>query len=78
MSGYFLSNSAGHDVIVLGTNIALPRLVGKNKQLSELSGSAHFWLAYTFLAFVVLHSVDQRKYLRATLRRFYKAAIRAR
>lgn len=73
LSGYFLSNSAGHDVVVFGTDIALPRLFVENKQLGELGSSLHFWLAYTFLAFVILHSLDQRKYLRATLRRFYKA-----
>lgn len=72
LSGYFLSNWAGRDVIVFGTNIALPPLVAENKQLVELSRNAHFWLAYTFLAFVVLHSVDQRKYVRAIWRRALK------
>lgn len=75
LSGYLASNWGDHDVIIFDTNIALPSLVVKNRQLDELASSAHFWLAYTFLAFVVLHSAAQRKYLRATLRRFYKAAI---
>lgn len=73
LSGYFFSNSAGRDVIVFGTDIMLPRLFVENQQLVDLGRSVHFWLSYTFLAFVILHSVDQRKYLRATLRRFYKA-----
>jgi len=73
LSGYFLSNSTGHKVIIFGTDIALPYLFVQNKQLGELGRSLHFWLSYTFLAFIVLHSIDQWKYLRATWRRFYFA-----
>lgn len=78
LSGYFLSNSAGHDVVIFATDIALPRLFVANKQVVELGRSAHFWLSYTFLAFIILHSLQQQKYLRATLRRFSKAAIKLR
>ncbi len=74
LSGYFFSNSAGYDVIVLGTNVALPRLFAENKQVVDLARSSHFWLSYTFLASIVLHTLAQKKYLRATLRRFSKAA----
>lgn len=73
LSGYFFSNSAGYDVIVFGTNIALPRLFAENKSLVDLARSSHFWLSYTFLAFIILHTVAQKKYLRATWRRFSKA-----
>lgn len=77
LSGYFFSNSYGKDVIVFGTNIALPRLFAENKQLAELGRSVHFWLSYTFLSFVVLHMVNQGKYLRSQLRRFSKATMAA-
>lgn len=72
LSGYFSSNTDGFDVIVFGTGIALPKLFVTNEQLAELGDSAHFWLAYTFLAFIVLHMVVQKKYLRAQVRRFFK------
>jgi cytochrome b561 len=78
LSGYFFSNSYGKDVIVFGTNIALPRLFAENKQLAELGRSLHFWLSYTFLSVVVLHMVDQEKYLRSQLRRFSKAVLAVR
>lgn len=77
MSGYLFSHWAGHPVTIFGTDIHLPSLVGENKELVELGRSSHFWLSYTFLAFVSLHSVEQRKYLRANLRRFYKAVTGA-
>lgn len=77
LSGYFASNWAGYDVTIVGTNIALPRLSGENKILAEIGESSHFWLSYTFLAFIILHTVAQKRYVRATLRRFYKAATGA-
>lgn len=77
LSGYFYSNSSGYDVTIVGTNIALPRLFAENKALAGIGESSHFWLSYTFLAFIILHTVAQKKYVRATLRRFYKAATGA-
>ena len=77
LSGYFFSNSSGYDVTIVGTNIALPRLFAENKALADIGRSSHFWLSYTFLAFIILHTVAQKKYLQATLRRFYKAATGA-
>lgn len=74
LSGYFASNWAGYDVTIVGTDIALPRLSGENQALADIGESSHFWLSYTFLASIVLHTLAQKKYLRATLRRFYKAA----
>ena len=74
-SGYLASNFSGHEVIIFGTNITLPRLVIPNKFLATLSDSSHSWLSFTFLAFTILHMVDQWKYLRAQLRRFSKATI---
>ncbi|MFB8788025.1 MAG: cytochrome b [Potamolinea sp.] len=77
LSGYFFSNSFGKDVIIFGTNIALPRLFVENKPLAELGRSVHFWLSYSFLSVVVLHMVAQGKYLRSQLRRFSKMVIAA-
>src|SRR3569832_936993 len=77
LSGYFFSNSYGKDVIVFGTNIALPRLFAENKQLAELGRSVHFWQSYTFLSFVEQHKENQGKYLRSQVRRFSKATIAA-
>ncbi|XGV98233.1 MAG: cytochrome b [Leptolyngbya sp. BL-A-14] len=76
LSGYLFSNANAKDVVILGTNIVLPPLIGADKGLAELGRSAHFWLSYTFLAFVLLHALDQRKYLRAVLRRSYKAIVK--
>lgn len=76
LSGYFFSNSYGKDVLVFGTNITLPRLFPENKELGELGRSLHFWLSYTFLATAIVHAIDQRKYLRSQLRRFYKSVTR--
>lgn len=75
LSGYFFSNSFGKDVIVFGTNIALPRLFVENKPLAEIGRSVHFWLSYSFLSVVVLHMVAQAKYLRSQMRRLTKAVI---
>ncbi|AFZ24665.1 cytochrome B561 [Cylindrospermum stagnale PCC 7417] len=75
LSGYFFSNSAGYEVKVFNTGLVLPRLFPTNKSLYDLAESLHFWISYTFLAFIILHSFDQRKYLRAQMRRFSQAAI---
>jgi cytochrome b561 len=74
LSGYFLVNSTGQEIIIFSTNISLPHLFVENKQLGELGRSLHFWLSYTFLAVVILHSVDKWKNLRSTWWRFYKVA----
>lgn len=73
LSGYFCSNSYGFDVVIFGTSITLPDLFPENKEVAEFSKSLHFWLSYTFLAAIALHAIDQWKYLRAQVRRLYKA-----
>lgn len=75
LSGYFFSNSAGYEVKVFNTGLVLPRLFPTNKPLYDLAESLHFWISYTFLALIILHSLDQRKYLRAQMRRFSKALV---
>jgi cytochrome b561 len=75
LSGYFFSNTAGYEVKIFDTGIVLPRLFPTNKSLSGLGQGLHFWISYTFLAFIILHTLDQRKYLRAQIRRFSKATL---
>ena len=41
----------------------------KNPAMVEVGRSLHFWLSYTFLAFVILHILDQKKVVRANWRR---------
>lgn len=74
-TGWMLSNAYDKDVALFG--IGLPRLFPVNKELAELGRSAHFWLAYTFLAFIAVHAIDQWKFLRATVRRFWQSALKA-
>ncbi len=73
LSGYLFSNAYGKDVVIFGTGIALPPLIGANEALAKFGRSAHFWLSYTFLGCILLHSLQQQKYLRAIARRSYKA-----
>jgi cytochrome b561 len=72
LSGYLLSNAGGHDIMIFGTNITLPQLFIQNQQLALLGRSLHFWLSYTFLVFIILHTLQQRRYLQGIWRRFYR------
>jgi cytochrome b561 len=71
LSGWFFSNSFDKEVALFG--LTLPRLFPPDKTLAEVGKTLHFWLAYSFLAFIFLHTLDQRKFLRATLRRWIQA-----
>lgn len=71
VSGWFFSNSFDKDVALFG--LTLPRLFPPNKVLGEAGRNLHFWLSYSFLALIVLHTLDQRNFLRATLRRSRQA-----
>lgn len=77
ISGFFLSNSyrSGNVSFFWLTN--LPDIFPQNSSVVELGRSLHFWLAYTFLAFIVLHSIDQRKYVRSIWRRTSNAMKKA-
>ena len=69
VSGFFFANSyKNNNVHFLG--FTLPDIFPQNSALVELGRSLHFWLAYTFLAFIVLHIMAQRKVVRANWRRF--------
>lgn len=77
LSGYFDSNVGSHDIRIFATGIVLPPLFPPNEQweVSGFADSVHFWMSYTFLAFIILHALDQKRYLRAQLRRFSKATL---
>ena len=71
VSGFFFSNSFRSDnVRFLG--ITLPDLFPQNSALVELGRNLHFWLAYTFFAFIILHALDQRKVVKGFWRKITK------
>ena len=68
VTGFFFSNSfKSNNVKFFG--IVLPDMFPQNSAMVDLGRSLHFWLAYTFLAFVILHILDQKKVVRANWRR---------
>jgi hypothetical protein len=50
-------------------NSAFKQLMSVHWWMAGVYLGLHFWLSYTFLAFVVLHSIEQRKVVRANWRR---------
>ncbi|WP_272819409.1 cytochrome b [Scytonema hofmannii] len=69
VTGFFLSNSyKSNNVKFFG--LVLPNFIPQNSALVSVARSSHFWVAYTFLAFILLHTVSQWKLLRANYRRF--------
>jgi cytochrome b561 len=68
ISGYFFSNSfRARNVKLFG--LVLPDFFPEDKAMVEVGRGLHFWLSYTFLAFVVLHTIEQRKVVSANWRR---------
>ena len=69
LAGFFLSNSyKANNVSFFG--ILLPDLFPQNNAMIELGRTLHFWLAYTFLATIVVHMISQQKVVKANWRRF--------
>jgi cytochrome b561 len=69
VTGVLLSNSfRPNNVKFFG--FVLPDIFPPNSAMADLGRSLHFWLSYSFLAFVVLHTIEQRKVVRANWRRF--------
>jgi cytochrome b561 len=69
VSGYLLSNSfRANNVKFFG--FVLPDIFPQDSAMENLGRNLHFWLSYSFLAFVVLHTIEQRKVVRANWRRF--------
>lgn len=77
ITGFFLSNSYRSENVSFFWLTTLPDIFPQNSDVVELGRSLHFWLAYTFLAFIVLHSIDQRKYVRSLWRRTSNAIKKA-
>lgn len=76
VSGFFFSNSyKSNNVHFFG--ITLPDLFPQNSAMVDLGRNLHFWFAYTFLAFTVLHILAQWKVVRANWRRL-SGALKAR
>jgi cytochrome b561 len=68
VAGFLLSNSYKSNIVKF-FGIPLPDLFPQNSAMVEVGRSLHFWLGYTFLAFVILHILDQKKVVRANWRR---------
>lgn len=67
ISGIWLSNAGGHEIPFFF--ITLPNWFQENRAIAHIAESLHFWLAYTLLALVVLHAIDQRQFLKRMWRR---------
>jgi cytochrome b561 len=68
ISGFFLSNSYGSGNVPFFW-ITLPDIFPENAAVVELARDLHFWIAYTFLGFILLHMIEQRKVVRSLWRR---------
>lgn len=69
VTGLFFSNSRRpNNVEFFG--IPVPDVFPVNPAAVEFGRGLHFWFAYTFLAAVVLHAIDQRKVWQALARRW--------
>jgi len=69
VAGFLLSNSIRNKNVPF-FGIVVPDMFPKNPAMVEVGRSLHFWLSYTFLAFVILHILDQKKVVRANWRRW--------
>jgi cytochrome b561 len=68
IAGFLLSNSfKANNVSFFG--VLLPDIFPQNKATIEVGRSLHFWLSYTFLAFIALHLILQWKVVKANWRR---------
>ncbi len=77
LSGFFLSNSYQSGNVPFFWVTTVPDLFPQNAAVVDLARNLHFWIAYTFLAFIVLHTIDQRKYVRSLWRRADQTVKRA-
>ncbi len=69
IAGFLLSNSyRANNVRFFG--LLLPDVFPQDPAMVDVGRALHFWLAYTFLAFVVLHLIVQWKVVKANWRRF--------
>ncbi|MEA5570337.1 cytochrome b [Calothrix sp. UHCC 0171] len=69
ITGFLLSNSFKQNNVKF-FGIVLPDIFPQNKVMVDIGRSLHFWLAYTFLAFIILHMLANWKVVRANWKRF--------
>ncbi|MBD2156556.1 cytochrome b/b6 domain-containing protein [Leptolyngbya sp. FACHB-16] len=69
ISGFFLSNSYQSGNVPFFWIATLSDIFPENAAVVGLARSLHFWIAYMFLGFIMLHAIDQRKYVRSLWRR---------
>ena len=77
LAGLLLSNPYKADNVAF-FGLVGPDLFPENKAMVELGRSLHFWLAYSFLAFIVLHTLAQGRVEQANLRRLRDSLRRLR
>ncbi len=77
MSGFFLSNSYSSGNVPFFWVVTLPDIFPENAAVVGLARDLHFWISYTFLGFIVLHIIDQRKVVRSLWRRASGAVRKA-
>ena len=70
LSGFLYSNSGGHEVAFFG--ITMPNLFKQNEALFPFARSLHFWLAYAFLAFILLHGWENFYFVNNLKRRLLR------
>jgi cytochrome b561 len=71
ITGVFLSETdRANDLRLFG--LSLPDLFPQNLALVAVARSLHFWLAYIFLVFIILHLIAQWKVVRAHWRQVQK------
>jgi cytochrome b561 len=69
ITGYLLSNSfRPNNVSFFG--LVLPDIFPQSRSMADVGRSLHFWLSYTFLAFVAVHMIFQWRVIKANWRRF--------
>jgi cytochrome b561 len=68
VAGFLLSNSIRNNNVPF-FGIVVPDMFPKNPAMVEVGRSFHFWLGYTFLAFIILHLLGEKKVVRANWRR---------
>lgn len=72
VSGFFFSNSfKSNNVRFFG--VTMPDIFPENSEMVDIGRSLHFWLGYAFLALIILHAVDQWKFMQGFWRRFAKS-----
>ncbi|NET00399.1 MAG: cytochrome b [Sphaerospermopsis sp. SIO1G2] len=72
ITGFLLSNSfKSNNVRVFG--FVIPDIFPENSEMVSVGRNLHFWLGYTFLAFTILHTIEQRKVVRSLWKKFTKS-----